>query len=268
MNMLDKTAAGAVSPPKTRALVRAELLSAVEILRRADGQNPIEGAQRIARFLESVSQKRMDELATSAARMPGKEFDRIVDTVYKAASIQLQLASYVFTKWWGVADVPMWVVVRAKQGQIAKALHNLRQQDFPCYAPKLRVTVVRRRKKMEIERFLFANYVFVEISRQWTALRNTYGVGSVLRNGDEPGKVPPQVISKLRAMEGPDGYVRLDRSLDAFRPGQRVLVTGGLFEGQNCDFVHVLGADRARVIFPFGLVTLPLKDLAAHGGLR
>ena len=88
-----------VEPLKTRALVRAEVRSAAEILRHAEGQNPIEAAQKIARFLEGLSQKRLEALTASAASMPGKEFDRIVDTVNKAANIQLKLAEFVFTKW-------------------------------------------------------------------------------------------------------------------------------------------------------------------------
>jgi transcription antitermination factor NusG len=158
----------------------------------------------------------------------------------------------------------MWVVVRAKQGQISKALHHLKQQDFTYYAPRWRAVVVRRRRKIAVERFLFANYVFVSIGPQWSALRSTYGVGAVLMNGDGPGEVPARVIGELRAMEGPDGYFRIDKPDARFRPGQRLRVTGGLLEGQTCDFVHALGADRVRVIFPFGLVVLPLRDLAAE----
>lgn len=157
----------------------------------------------------------------------------------------------------------MWVVARAKQGQITRALFHLKAQAFEHYAPRTRVTVVRRRRRIEVEQFLFANYVFVEIERQWTTLRNTYGVGSLIMNGDGPGTVEARVIDDLRAQEGPDGLFHFDTPSDRFRPGQRCRVTGGLLEGQSCDFVHYLGADRARVILPFGLVILPLKDLAA-----
>src|ERR1700745_2107514 len=85
-------------PNRNTELVRVSLRTALEILRNGGGENPVEAAQKIARFLEGMSQKRIEQLATAAGAMKGDEFDRIVNSLYKAANIQLRLADYVFPK--------------------------------------------------------------------------------------------------------------------------------------------------------------------------
>jgi transcription antitermination factor NusG len=144
------------------------------------------------------------------------------------------------------------------------ALRHLERQDFEYYAPKLRVTLVRRHKVVEVERFLFMNYVFVEVDSRWMALRNTYGIGSVLMFGDGPEEVDPRVIRNLRELEGPDGFFRSSESPGRFQPGQTLKVIGGLLEGQFCEFIQFLGANRARVMmFRSRLVVMSLTNLAA-----
>ena len=85
-------------PNKLTELTRVSLRTALEILRNGGGENPVEASQKIARFLEGMSQKRIEQLATETGRMEGGEFDRIVNALYKAANIQLRLADYVFPK--------------------------------------------------------------------------------------------------------------------------------------------------------------------------
>lgn len=160
----------------------------------------------------------------------------------------------------------MWIVARAKPGQIQMALRHLKRQDFEYYAPKLKVTAVRRHKVVEQERFLFLNYVFVEVDRRWMALRTTSGISSILMLGGKPSEVNPKIITDLKGSEDPDGYFRFGDKSQKYRHGQRLRVTGGLLEDQFCEFIHFLGANRARVMFRFGVVVLPLKYLAAMTG--
>lgn len=157
----------------------------------------------------------------------------------------------------------MWIIARAKPGQIQMALRHLERQDFEYYAPKLKATIVRRHKVVETEKFLFLNYVFVEINNQWMALRTTYGISSILMLGGKPSEVHPRIITDLKDSEDADGYFRFGDKSEKFRHGQRLRVTGGLLEDQYCEFIHLLGANRARVMFQFGVVILPLRCLAA-----
>ena len=157
----------------------------------------------------------------------------------------------------------MWIIARAKPGQIQTALRHLDRQSFEYYAPKLKFTAVRRHKVVEKEKFLFLNYLFVEIDHQWMALRTTYGISSILMLGGKPSEVQPRIITDLKESEDPYGYFRFGDKSQKFQHGQRLRVTGGLLEDQFCEFIHLLGANRARVMFQFGVVILPLKYLAA-----
>jgi transcription antitermination factor NusG len=143
------------------------------------------------------------------------------------------------------------------------ALRHLERQDFEYYAPKLKVTAVRRHKVVEREKFLFLNYVFVEVDKRWMALRTTSGISSILMLGGKPSEVNPRIIMDLRGLEDSDGYFRFGDKSEKFQHGQRLRVIGGLLENQFCEFIHLLGASRARVMFSFGVVVLPLKYLAA-----
>jgi transcription antitermination factor NusG len=165
---------------------------------------------------------------------------------------------------WQMEDEQVWIVARAKPGQIQMALRHLERQEFEYYAPKLKFTAIRRHKVVEKEKFLFLNYVFVEITTRWMALRTTYGISSILMLGGKPSEIHPRVIAELRESEDSDGYFRFDKS-EKFRHGQRLRVTGGLLENQFCEFIHLLGANRARVMFGFGVVVLPLEHLVAAG---
>lgn len=159
----------------------------------------------------------------------------------------------------------MWIVARAKPGQIKMALRHLERQAFEYYAPKLKFTAIRRHKVVEKEKFLFLNYVFVVVDHRWMALRTTYGISSILMLGGKPSEVNPRIITDLKGSEDPDGYFRFGDKSEKFQHGQRLVVTGGLLENQFCEFIHLLGANRARVMFRFGVVVLPLKYLAAAG---
>lgn len=157
----------------------------------------------------------------------------------------------------------MWIVARAKPGQMQMALRHLERQDFEYYAPKLKFMAVRRHKVVEKEKFLFLNYVFVEVDRRWMALRTTYGISSILMLGGKPSEVDPSIIMDLRGSEDPDGFFRFGDKSQKFQHGQRLRVTGGLLEDQYCEFIHPQGANRARLMFSFGVVVLPMKYLAA-----
>jgi hypothetical protein len=68
------------------------------LLRLKDPRQGTVAAQVIARFLEGLSNQRLEAHKKAIAAMPGEEFDRIVETLYKSANIQLRLADFVFPK--------------------------------------------------------------------------------------------------------------------------------------------------------------------------
>ena len=97
-----------------------------------------------------------------------------------------------------------WVVVYTKPRAESWAEMNLRRQGFVTLLPR-----VRARDGFAP---LFPRYLFVGsgAGQRDEPLRSTRGVQYVVRCGDRPAHVPPQVIESVRARMDAHGVVALD----------------------------------------------------------
>jgi transcription antitermination factor NusG len=110
---------------------------------------------------------------------------------------------------------------------------------------------------------LFPGYAFARIVDEYAQVLSTRGVYDVVRFGEVTARVPEQVITELRAMCGPTGYVQLQ---PRFRKLQRVRVASG-----SSGVVGIVqsreSATRVRVLFQLlGRkieMGVPDKDLVA-----
>jgi len=123
-----------------------------------------------------------------------------------------------------------WSVVQSHPACERKAITNIERQGFRCYAPREKITRIVRGRKVHGARWLFPRYLFVWIIDHWYALFGTFGVSSLIMNGDKPAKLPEGWVEQLREREI-GGLIVLNAS--RFKKGQRVQVTGGLFAGQR-----------------------------------
>jgi transcription antitermination factor NusG len=97
---------------------------------------------------------------------------------------------------------------------------------------------------------LYRTSLFVDIDQgpPWQRVNRTPSVIGVLLTGDVPSRCPETEIVKLRAAEGPDGYVV---PADVLRPivkkfaiGERVKVTRGPLEGRQGVYAGPFGGRR------------------------
>jgi hypothetical protein len=79
-------------------VIRAGLQSALEVLRGGNGENPVQAALKVARTLENVTAKRIQEFEDEAGNLPPAEFDRLIGAMKIAADIHLKLAEFAFPK--------------------------------------------------------------------------------------------------------------------------------------------------------------------------
>lgn len=113
----------------------------------------------------------------------------------------------------------MWVVGVLQPGGLTRAQDHLQRQAYETYAPRCYCPHERR------VILLFPGYLLVKlIDRSWTAVRSTRGIASVLMMGVKPGSLGDEEITKIKAAEGEDGLVRVQRigAPSPFRRGQRV----------------------------------------------
>jgi transcription antitermination factor NusG len=127
-----------------------------------------------------------------------------------------------------------WGVVNTQPTAEKRALWHLEWQGFTAYAPRERITRIRRGKKVQDARWLFPRYVFVWITDTWHALFSTIGVSRVLMigSGDDahPARCPSSWIDGMRAQER-NGLITLPKAPPRFRTGESVTVASGMFAG-------------------------------------
>jgi transcriptional antiterminator RfaH len=155
-------------------------------------------------------------------------------------------------------------VVRSEPNRETVAAHFLGLNGFATYLPRIRVARVQQGRRMEIAQPLFPNYLFFRVDGDWGKARRCFGISSIVMSGDEPGRLPDNVIDLTRE-RARDGYIELEKSPPRFRPGDSVRVTRGPMEGVMGLFDGLRGSDRVAVLLTFlggqRATVLPVADV-------
>lgn len=143
-----------------------------------------------------------------------------------------------------------WLVVHSKPREEDKAARNLYDQGFETFAPR-----IRERKRVAsgwrmVTGPLFPRYIFINVAlgEQSTAsIRNTPGVCSLVRFGQQLAPVPETVIIYLQTQQNPELGAR---QADAWpqQPGDRVQILKGPFAGLTAVFATAHGDERAALL--------------------
>jgi transcription antitermination factor NusG len=141
------------------------------------------------------------------------------------------------------ASFPMgrrWYVVRTNIKCEERAELGLKALHFSpdVYIPKERKTVIRHRRKVDVETAVFGRYVFVQFdinAEPWGAIKHVDGVELLVVNNNVPSAVPDAVIERLRIAEG------LGLFDDKTRRASRTIVEGELVEIEEGPFAGFVG---------------------------
>lgn len=102
-----------------------------------------------------------------------------------------------------------WYLVCCKPRQERLAQENLERQGFETYLPLMRQTRRRAHRRVTVIEPLFPRYLFIHLittkKDNWSLLRSTIGVISLVRFGAQPAQVPDDLINELQAHESPQG---------------------------------------------------------------
>jgi transcription elongation factor/antiterminator RfaH len=143
---------------------------------------------------------------------------------------------------------PRWYAVHCLSHREGAAAAHLQNQDFAVFFPRRRKT---RRHARRIETVLapfFPGYIFVtlDLSRdRWRSVNGTYGVASLVMQGDRPAPVHGGVIEALQNSSGEDGVLHYEADL---QPGQRVQIVQGPFTEFLGQLDQMDAAGRVRVL--------------------
>jgi len=151
-----------------------------------------------------------------------------------------------------------WVCqTEANFERVARLL--LMRLGFETYAPRIKV-----RGRIA---YLFPAYLFVAAGERFYPVLWTPHVVRLLMAGDRPATVRSEIVAHIRKREVA-GFVKLPLP-NRLKPGQKVKVTNGAFEGQIGLYEGMSGKDRERVLLELlgqaVSVELPARDIAPLG---
>ena len=143
-----------------------------------------------------------------------------------------------------------WYAVHTRPQAELKAFENLRRQGYRAYLPRYRTRTTHARRVQTVLRPLFPRYLFAGLDRtamRWRPILSTFGVSDVVRAGDEPAAVAPEIIAELREGESSGAFDRLC-SGRLPRLGDLVRINAGVFEQMIGRLAELRDEDRVVVL--------------------
>lgn len=146
-----------------------------------------------------------------------------------------------------------WYLIYSKQRQEKSAVANLLRQKYEVYFPQIRMwRTLRGIRKLVVEP-LFPRYLFIRLdshSDNWSPIRSTIGVASLVRFGAEPAQVPGELIDYLLSRQNAEGLH--EWAQPQLTIGQRARVISGPLTGY--EGILIAKNSRERVVILMDLV--------------
>jgi transcriptional antiterminator RfaH len=161
---------------------------------------------------------------------------------------------------------PRWYLVKTARYKEAYVERQL--IDFAGAGTYLPLAKIGRRYlrkgQAEIEP-LFPGYVFayLDLATQLFLLRRVREYDSLVRFGDQPACVDPEVVEALRRRENGRGYINLAVAA-RFRPHEAVRIAEGPFHGRTGEFLRYADGPGRVCILMEMLQSRAVLELPAH----
>lgn len=142
-----------------------------------------------------------------------------------------------------------WYLVYAKPRQEPVAQTNLARQGYEIYLPLIRQPRKRQGRRVAVIAPMFPRYLFIHLDSEtdnWSPIRSTLGVVSIVRFGQVPARVPDELIALLHRHEDAQGLQLLP--VDEFRHGAKVRLTDGPMMGYEGIYLAKTSKDRVIVL--------------------
>jgi transcription elongation factor/antiterminator RfaH len=141
-----------------------------------------------------------------------------------------------------------WYVVHTLPSCEIRAQLQLGNQGFRTFLPKRQKTVRHARKLTTVIAAFFPGYLFVilDLTRdRWRSINGTFGVASLVMQGDQPHPVPHGILETLITSVDSTGLLRVDQDLQV---GASVRLGTGPFAERLAILEHLDDSGRVRVL--------------------
>lgn len=142
-----------------------------------------------------------------------------------------------------------WYLIMSKPNKDSYAEEQLTNQDYRVYRPLISRKKRIRGKMKEVIESLFPRYLFVLLKEgvdDWSSIRSTRGVLSIVRFGADPAVVPNGLIQLLKQNEETSVSVAIE--LDHFKHGEKIIIEDGPFVGLEAVFENYKSEERVIVL--------------------
>lgn len=143
-----------------------------------------------------------------------------------------------------------WYVAHTHSNAEELARRNLERQGFEVYLPVYRKQRRHARKTTDVRAPLFPRYLFTAFDTEvasWRRIFSTFGIVSLICDGNTPMSVPNSIISEISARENSEGFINR-MSMAELEVGTEVEITGGAMTGQRAFFEGLSENDRVIVL--------------------
>lgn len=133
----------------------------------------------------------------------------------------------------GSAATPPWYVVHTKVRQEQTACENLARQGYAVYLPRIKILKRSRGRQQTHLEPMFPRYIFLQpgsIAHSIAPVRSTLGVVTIVRFGQKPAVLKPEVLHHIRDFEARQNEAR-EADISPFQPGERIRVVDGPLTG-------------------------------------
>lgn len=158
-----------------------------------------------------------------------------------------------------------WYLIQTKPRQEKLAEENLERQGYETYLPMAEIRRKRRGRSVRVIDPMFPRYLFIHLSDEtddWRPIRSTLGVASLVRFGQDPARIPNQLIDALRKRETESGYHKLEATTVA--KGTPVRIAEGPFEGFEGLYQCSTGKERVVLLLQIAEQAVKIDVLASH----
>lgn len=141
-----------------------------------------------------------------------------------------------------------WYVAATRAGRENVAEVHLARQGFVVWSPRQKRTVRHARRRVEKLTPFFPGYLFVLLDterQRWRSVNGTYGVRSLIMEGERPLPCPPGLVEGLQAAADSNGVMV---GVAVIAPGQTVRVVSGPMTDLVGTLLSVDDRGRSRVL--------------------
>ena len=147
-----------------------------------------------------------------------------------------------------LVETQRWYVVYSQPRRESFAAQNLSRQGYENYCPTFDGVVRHARTVRRVRRPLFPRYIFValDLSKDhWRSILGTYGVTTMLLDGDRPRQAPAGLVAQLKRAELA-GSILVEP--DRLKVGDDVRFLTGPFAEVVGRLVGLSDGERVRVL--------------------